>query len=141
MENFTPVAALAGGAMIGFAAVLFMWLNGRIAGVSSIVGGLIIPDKANLPWRAAFIIGLISAPILYGFFGGPVTASIPHSSLLMLAGGLLVGIGTQLGSGCTSGHGVCGVSRFSMRSVAATFTFLATGILTVFLVRHLLGWG
>lgn len=140
MDGFTPVSALAGGAMIGTSTALFLLLNGRIAGISGILGGLLAPLSRETGWRAAFVAGLVLAPFAYAGLGGslpPVTveASFP---LLILAG-LLVGFGSRLGAGCTSGHGVCGIGRGSPRSLAATGTFMATAILTVFVARHLVG--
>lgn len=136
--EFTPLSATIGGALIGLAAVFLMAANGRIAGISGIAGGLIGPDQsvAERAWRAAFLAGLVLAPALYMAFGPSIEVTIPASTPLLIAAGLLVGIGTQLGSGCTSGHGVCGVSRLSPRGIAATLTFMASGALVVFLVRH-----
>jgi uncharacterized membrane protein YedE/YeeE len=140
MANFTPVSAAIGGALIGLAAVLLMLLTGRIAGISGIVGSLLRPTAAELPWRVAFVVGLIAAPLLFRAAGGatPAIAVTPSLGLAVL-GGLLVGYGTQLGSGCTSGHGVCGLARLSPRSLAATITFLLVALVTVFVTRHLLG--
>jgi len=140
MDGFTPVSALIGGAMIGTSAALFLLLNGRIAGISGILGGLLAPPSPETGWRAAFVAGLVLAPLAYAGLGGslpPVTvgASFP---LLILAG-LLVGFGARLGGGCTSGHGVCGIGRGSPRSLAATGTFMAVAVLTVLVVRHLVG--
>ena len=140
MDGFTPVSALIGGAMIGTSAALLLLLNGRIAGISGILGGLLAPPSPETGWRAAFVAGLILAPFAYAGLGGslpPVTvgASFP---LLILAG-LLVGFGARLGGGCTSGHGVCGIGRGSPRSLAATGTFMAVAVLTVLVVRHLVG--
>ena len=140
MDGFTPVSALVGGAMIGTSAALFLLLNGRIAGISGILGGLLASPSRETGWRAAFVAGLVVAPLAYAGLGGslpPVTvgASIP---LLILAG-LLVGFGARLGAGCTSGHGVCGIGRGSPRSLAATGTFMAVAILTVLVMRHLVG--
>jgi uncharacterized membrane protein YedE/YeeE len=140
MDGFTPVGALAGGAMIGASAALFLLLNGRIAGISGILGGLLAPPSRETGWRAAFVAGLVVAPLAYAGLGGslpPVTvgASFP---LLVLAG-LLVGFGARLGAGCTSGHGVCGIGRGSPRSLAATGTFMAVAVLTVLVMRHLVG--
>jgi uncharacterized membrane protein YedE/YeeE len=140
MDGFTPVSALAGGAMIGAAAALFLLLNGRIAGISGILGGLLAPPSRETGWRAAFVAGLVLAPVAYAGLGGslpPVTigASFP---LLILAG-LLVGFGSRLGAGCTSGHGVCGIGRGSPRSLAATGTFMAVAVFTVLVMRHLVG--
>jgi uncharacterized membrane protein YedE/YeeE len=140
MENFTPYTALLGGALIGMAAVLMMLFSGRIAGVSGIAGGLLRPPSGDTAWRLAFVAGLISAPLAYRLFAGAFPPLVfPVGAGFLAAGGLLVGFGTQLGSGCTSGHGVCGVSRLSPRSLAATGVFMALGLATVFLVRHLLG--
>jgi len=136
---FTPTAALAGGALIGVAAAVFVLFNGRIAGVSGVLGGLLKPVKGDLGWRIAFILGLVAAPLAYALF-----ASVPEPRIdagwgdLVIAG-LLVGIGTRYGSGCTSGHGVCGLSRLSPRSLVATIAFMGAGFATVFVVRHLIG--
>lgn len=140
MDGFTPVSALVGGAMIGTSAALFLLLNGRIAGISGILGGLLAPPSRDTGWRAAFVAGLVVAPLAYAGLGGslpPVTvgASFP---LLVLAG-LLVGFGSRLGAGCTSGHGVCGIGRGSPSSLAATGTFMAVAVLTVLVMRHLVG--
>ena len=135
---FTPWSALAGGAIIGLAAGSLALLNGRVAGISGILGGLVRPSLPDAAWRAAFIIGLLLAPLVYRVFsdfpGLTITANYPT----LVAAGVLVGIGTRYGSGCTSGHGVCGVSRLSPRSVVATIAFMATGFATVFATRHLL---
>ena len=135
---FTPGPALAGGVMIGVAAVLFAAVVGRIAGISSIVGGLLRPMRGEIAWRIAFLAGLVGAPLLYRLAGGHWPVELDASGAILVAGGLLVGWGTRLGSGCTSGHGVCGLARRSPRSLAATLTFMATGCATVLLVRHLL---
>lgn len=136
--DFTPISATIGGALIGLAAIILMAANGRIAGISGIAGGLIGPgqSRAERGWRATFIAGLLLAPALYMAFGPAIEIAIPASTPLLIAAGLLVGIGTQLGSGCTSGHGVCGISRLSPRGIAATLTFMAAGAIAVFLVRH-----
>lgn len=136
--EFTPISATIGGALIGLAAVILMAANGRIAGISGIAGGLIGPGQSGTErgWRAAFVLGLIAAPVLYMAFGPAIEVTIPASTPLLVAAGLLVGVGTQLGSGCTSGHGVCGISRLSPRGIAATLTFMAAGAIAVFLVRH-----
>lgn len=140
MTSFTPYSALIGGILIGVSATLLLWTTGRIAGISGIVGGLLRPAAFDLPWRFAFVIGLIAAPLLYRAAGGttPVIAVTPSLALAIL-GGLLVGYGTRLGSGCTSGHGVCGLARLSPRSLAATAIFLAVALVTVFVTRHVLG--
>ena len=145
MEHFTPISALIGGALIGLAAAI-LWLGiGRIAGISGIVGNLWVPgsrpQRDDVAWRVAFVIGLITAPMLYGVAGGTLPPlQLPSSPALIVSAGLLVGIGTRLGSGCTSGHGVCGLARLSPRSLVATATFMATAILTVFVSRHLIGF-
>jgi uncharacterized membrane protein YedE/YeeE len=140
MENFTPVSALLGGALIGASAALFLVLNGRVAGISGILGGLIYPARHEFGWRLAFLAGLFVAPLAYVAFGGslpPVTLTQPLGVLTVA--GLIVGFGTRLGAGCTSGHGVCGMGRGSPRSIAATLVFMATAILTVLVTRHVLG--
>lgn len=144
INGFTPLPAALGGALIGAAAVLLMALNGRIAGVSGIVAGVLAPlrgeGRADFSWRLAFVAGLIAAPLLYGLARGEaVSVSTPHPLWMMALGGVLVGYGTRLGSGCTSGHGVCGVARLSKRSAAATATFMATAIATVFIVNKFPG--
>lgn len=136
--DFTPVSALIGGGLIGLSAIILMAANGRIAGISGIAGGLIGPGVSDRGWRAAFIAGLVIAPLLYMAFGPRIEVQIPATTGLLIAAGLLVGIGTQLGSGCTSGHGVCGISRFSARGIVATLTFMASGAAAVFLIRHVL---
>lgn len=137
--HFDPVAALIGGLLIGASAALFAALNGRVAGISGIVGGLLRPANGDLGWRLAFIAGLIAAPIIFTLLHKMPAPTIDASWPLLIAAGLLVGIGTRYGAGCTSGHGICGVSRLSPRSLLATALFVATGFATVFIVRHLLG--
>lgn len=137
MENFTPVAATIGGVLIGLAATLLLAGIGRIAGISGIAGGLISAEFREQGWRLAFLAGLVLAPVIYAIAGGTVpeiraTSSIP----VLILGGLLVGFGTLLGQGCTSGHGVCGLARLSPRSLAATTTFLMAGVATVYVMRH-----
>lgn len=140
MENFTPVSALLGGLMIGASAALFLVLNGRIAGISGILGGLLHPARNELGWRLAFLAGLFVAPLVYIAFGGTLPPVELDASLpLLIVAGLIVGFGTRLGAGCTSGHGVCGIGRGSPRSLAATAVFMVTAIATVFVTRHLLG--
>ncbi|HEV8311707.1 MAG TPA: YeeE/YedE family protein [Burkholderiaceae bacterium] len=136
---FTPWSALAGGLLIGVAAAMLVLLNGRIAGISSVVGELLKPTKGDVAWRAAFIAGLIAAPLAYTLFAALPRPQIdaPYGALVLA--GLLVGIGTRYGSGCTSGHGVCGLSRLSPRSFAATAAFMGAGFAAVFVARHLLG--
>jgi hypothetical protein len=140
--HFTPWSSAAGGIMIGAAAAMLVLLNGRIAGVAGIIGGVLRPAGGDLAWRLAFIIGLLVAPVVYvAFVTDPAPPTIEASYPVLLAAGLLVGAGTRYGSGCTSGHGVCGLSRLSPRSLAATLTFMAAGFVTVFVVRHLLAGG
>jgi uncharacterized membrane protein YedE/YeeE len=140
MNNFTPVAAAIGGALIGLAAVLLMLLTGRVAGISGIFGGLVTLQASDKAWRLAFVAGLILAP-LTGTVAGYALAEpqMPASWALVAIAGLLVGAGTRLGSGCTSGHGVCGIARISSRSIVATLLFMATAIVTVALMRHVFG--
>lgn len=138
---FTPVSSLLGGALIGLAAVMMMATTGRIAGVSGFLSRLLPPYRdGEAPARVAFIAGLVLAPLLYtAVSGSPVGHSVSANLPLLAVAGVLVGIGTALGSGCTSGHGVCGIARLSLRSVAATAMFMATAIVTVFVVRHIVG--
>ncbi|GAA5525565.1 UPF0394 membrane protein XF_0766 [Microbulbifer aestuariivivens] len=136
---FTPWSALAGGAMIGLASALLLVLNGRIAGISGILGGLITRTPGETGWRAAFLIGLLLGPTIWALFQALPPIRIEAGYPLLIAAGLLVGIGTRYGSGCTSGHGVCGLSRLSPRSLVATLVFMGGGFATVFVVRHLLG--
>jgi len=138
-NNFTPWSALAGGALIGAAAALLLLLNGRIAGISGILGGLLKLPTGDTTWRAAFIGGLVIAPWLYGAVAALPLPRIDAGWVALAAAGLLVGIGTRYAAGCTSGHGVCGLSRLSPRSLAATLAFMAAGFVTVYLLRHLVG--
>jgi len=135
--HFTPWTALAGGLLIGLAASAFVLLNGRIAGISGILGGLLRPARGDIAWRVAFLAGLIGAPLVYGLFRTLSVARIEAGDGTLIAAGLLVGLGTRYGSGCTSGHGVCGLSRLSPRSLAATAAFMLAGFVTVFVIRHL----
>ena len=140
MTNFTPLSAAIGGALIGLSAVLLMALTGRIAGISGIFGRLLNPAGNDKGWRVAFIAGLILAPLLGGWIGHAMpTPQLPSSWTVIIAGGLLVGFGARLGGGCTSGHGICGVARLSVRSIAATAIFMLTAIATVAVTRHVLG--
>ena len=138
-NHFTPGAALAGGALIGLAAGMFALLNGRIAGISGVLGGLLRSAPGDRGWRLAFLCGLVGAPLVYALFSALPTPQIDAGYGALILAGLLVGIGARYGAGCTSGHGVCGLSRFSLRSLAATLTFMGTGFVTVFVLRHLLG--
>ena len=136
---FTPGSALAGGVLIGIAVALFALLNGRVAGISGILGGLLSPVKGDVAWRVAFVSGLVGAPIVYALFAALPKAQIDASFASLMVAGFLVGIGTRYGAGCTSGHGVCGVSRLSPRSIVATILFMAAGFVTVYAMRHILG--
>ena len=140
VTQFTPVASLVGGALIGLSAVLLMWLNGRIAGVSGIAVRLFPPyTDSELPGLVAMITGLVVAPLVYGLVAGSIPVPTIASSLpLLVIAGLIVGFGSVWGNGCTSGHGVCGLSRLSVRSMVATVAFMATAIATVFITRHIL---
>jgi uncharacterized membrane protein YedE/YeeE len=137
-NSFTPWASLAGGALIGLATAMFVLLNGRIAGVSGILAGLLRPARSDVAWRVAFIGGLLLAATAYSLLAALPAVQIDAGYGVLVVAGLLVGIGTRYGAGCTSGHGVCGLSRRSPRSLAATAVFMATGFITVFAVRHLL---
>ena len=140
MEYFTPVSAAIGGLLIGLAATLMLWTNGRITGISGIVSGVLIPKAADTLWRVCFVAGLILGPIAYIALSGQGLAIVTQASpLLSIVAGLAVGIGTRLGSGCTSGHGICGIARFSKRSFLATIVFILTAMITVYISRHLLG--
>ncbi len=139
MEHFTPFSSLAGGALIGLAAAVVWVGNGRIAGISGILGGIGRGFPADAGWRIAFLSGLMAAPAAYAFATGPVSVTVLAGPATLIAAGLLVGFGTRLGNGCTSGHGVCGIARLSPRSIAATGIFMATAAVTVFIVRHTLG--
>jgi uncharacterized membrane protein YedE/YeeE len=139
VEGFTPVSALVGGALIGLAASALYAATGRIAGVSGIAGGLLRAGRVDAAWRLLFLVGLVVGAGATGLVAGMPMLRIEASWPLLVVSGLLVGYGTQLGSGCTSGHGVCGIARFSPRSIAATGVFMATAALTVFIARHVFG--
>ncbi|TAL23993.1 MAG: YeeE/YedE family protein [Aquabacterium sp.] len=136
---FTPLASLAGGLLIGLAAAMLVLLNGRIAGISGILGGLLGPMKGDILWRLAFVLGLVASPILYARFAPVPVPRIDAGWMGLVLAGVLVGVGTRYGGGCTSGHGVCGLSRLSPRSLAATAAFMAAGFVTVFVIRHAIG--
>lgn len=140
-DNFTPFTALGGGAMIGIASALLLLLNGHIAGISGIVGGLFYPQSGDVFWRVLFVAGLVAAPAVfpYAFLRPLPPMQIDAGWLLLVVAGLLVGLGTRFAAGCISGHGVCGLSRFSLRSLAATLVFMTTGFASVYAVRHLVG--
>jgi hypothetical protein len=136
-SEFTPWASLFGGLLIGLSAALFVLFNGRIAGISGVLGGLLRPLRGDITWRIAFLAGLLGAPLVYGIFAALPEARIDAGTGTLVVAGLLVGIGTRYGSGCTSGHGVCGLSRRSPRSLVATASFMLAGFVTVYVVRHL----
>ena len=141
MDQFTPVSSAIGGALTGLASIALLFFNGKIAGISGITGGLIqSPRRGDGAWRVAFTLGLVSAGLLALFVSPASFANAaPRSAPVLLVAGLLVGFGTRIGNGCTSGHGVCGIGRLSKRSLVATLTFITTGALTVLAYRHLLG--
>jgi uncharacterized membrane protein YedE/YeeE len=139
VETFTPISGLIGGLLIGLATVLLLLLNGKIAGISGIVGGLLSRKGSEVEWRAVFIVGLLLGAFIYMLAtGGALPVNIQTSLLVIVLAGLLVGFGTRLGSGCTSGHGVAGIARLSRRSIVATLTFFATATITVFVTQHIL---
>jgi len=140
MDHFTPLSAATGGALIGFSAVLLMAFTGRIAGISGIFAGLINPQTTDRAWRVAFIVGLLAAPLAAALLGHVVPAPrMPGSYIIVVLAGLLVGFGTRLGSGCTSGHGICGIARLSLRSIVATGVFMMAAIIVVALTHHVFG--
>lgn len=139
MTDFTPIQSLLGGILIGLSAVLLMALHGRVAGMTGILTGVIPPVASDWRWRAAFLVGAIVAPIIYLAAGGVIPFEVPVSTGALIFGGLLVGIGVHFGNGCPSGHGICGLARFSPRSLAAVLTFMLTAFATVFVVRHVIG--
>jgi len=137
MANFTPISAAIGGALIGLSAALLMLLNGRIAGVTGIFAGLIEPQGNDRAWRAAFVVGLVAAPLSAALIGYTVPIpQMPTSTITIAVAGLLVGFGTRLSNGCTSGHGICGIARLSPRSIVATAIFMTAAIIVVALTRH-----
>ena len=139
-NNFTPWTSLAGGMLLGLASALFILVNGRILGISGIVGGLFRPTSGDVGWRLSFLLGMLVAPSLYFLVAEPDSVRIDAGWATVLVAGLLVGIGTRYGAGCTSGHGVCGLSRLSPRSLVATLVFMGAGFVTVYLARHGLGF-
>ncbi|RUW46694.1 MULTISPECIES: YeeE/YedE family protein [unclassified Mesorhizobium] len=139
MTDFTPFQSLLGGALIGLSAVLLMALHGRIAGMTGILTGVIPPLAPDWGWRAAFLIGAVVAPLLYRTVGGHIAFSVPLPTLSLVVGGFVVGIGVHFGGGCPSGHGICGIARLSPRSMAAVATFMVTALITVFIIRHVVG--
>ncbi len=140
MHNLTPLSGLIGGALIGLATAMLMLLTGRIAGVAGIFGGLLSPAATDRDWRLAFVAGLIMAPLLAELFGAALPNPVMPASLALVAiGGLLIGFGSRMGTGCTSGHGVCGVARLSARSLIATAIFMTVAIAAVAVARHVIG--
>lgn len=138
--NFTPLPALIGGLMIGGAGVVLLWLNGRIAGVSGIFGSVLATDQTSNGWRIMFLVGLVLGGFVWAFAGGDVGAIVIGANTMELVGaGLLVGFGTQLGSGCTSGHGVCGIGRMSPRGLVSTAFYIGTGAFVIYILRHVVG--
>lgn len=137
MHNFTPLAGLLGGAIIGLASAMLMLLAGRIAGISGVFAGMFSPDRS---WRIAFIVGLIAAPLLWALLRAPLPRPVmPENLFLVIVSGFMVGVGSRMGGGCTSGHGVCGIARLSPRSLVFTAIFMVTAIATVAVVRHVIG--
>jgi uncharacterized membrane protein YedE/YeeE len=139
MTEFTPLHALLGGLLIGSAATLLLWLNGRIAGVTGMVTGLLAQPSASQVWRLLFLLGLVMGTAAYGLWAPATPVRHGFPVWLLVLAGLLTGFGTAQANGCTSGHGVCGLARFSLRSLVATLTFLGAGILSTFVLRHVLG--
>jgi uncharacterized membrane protein YedE/YeeE len=138
MGDFTPYSGFVGGVLIGVAAVLLLLANGRLAGISGIVGGLLAPPFSDAAWRLSFVVGLwLGAVAFMAARGGPIVVAVQASMPVMAVAGLLVGVGTRMGGGCTSGHGICGIARLSKRSFVATAVFIAAAMVTVFVVRHL----
>lgn len=136
MTTFTPFASLFGGVLIGLAAVVLMAFNGRIAGMTAMLGGVLSPQHPDSPWRIAFLAGAIVAPMIATLLGAEFSFASPTTGLLLVIGGVIVGVGVTFASGCTSGHGVCGIARLSPRSIVATATFMITTFATVTLIRH-----
>lgn len=136
MTEFTPILSLCGGALIGLSAVLLMAFHGRIAGMTGIVAGILPPLPADWQWRAAFLVGAVAAPLAYHLAGAAISFSAPVSGLSLIVGGFIVGLGVTYGGGCPSGHGICGLARFSPRSLVAVATFMCAAFVTVFLIRH-----
>ena len=137
---FTPWSSLFGGMLIGLAAAMFVLLNGSVAGISGVLGGLLMPLRGDMLWRVAFVGGIVVAPLIYSLFLVLPSVQIDADYAALITAGVLVGVGTRYGAGCTSGHGVCGLSRLSLRSLVATVTFMGAGFATVFFLRHVLGF-
>ena len=140
LENFTPVSALLGGALIGLSVSLLLLFNGRMAGISGIMNGLFSSPKKEEIWRGLFILGLILGAVIFQLLtNNSLIVRQGYPILLIILGGFLVGVGTRMGSGCTSGHGICGIANFSIRSITATITFMLSGMVTVYILKHLIG--
>ncbi|WP_233144540.1 YeeE/YedE family protein [Methyloprofundus sedimenti] len=140
LENFTPVSALSGGALIGLSVSLLLLFNGRMAGISGIMNGMFSAPKKEEIWRGLFLMGLILGAFIFQLLtNNSLQLRLGYPILLIILGGFLVGFGTRMGNGCTSGHGICGIATFSLRSIAATITFMLSGMITVFILKHLLG--
>ena len=139
ITEFTPYLSLGGGALIGISAILLMAFHGRIAGMTGILAGILPPFSSDWGWRAAFIAGSIFAPTIFIMAGGTIPFAVPPSTPLLAIGGLIVGVGVYFGSGCTSGHGVCGMARLSPRSITATIVFMIATFITVYVIRHVIG--
>ncbi len=140
MENFTPISAFSGGLLIGISATLLLLFNGRIAGISGILGGLITTSGAERFWRLAFVLGIVTGALAFHLIWPSFYQPRVNFPIWLLAlGGFMVGFGTRMGNGCTSGHAICGIARFSVRSIVATLTFMASGFITVYLIRHVIG--
>ncbi len=139
MTEFTPFLSLAGGAAIGLATVALMYFWGRIAGMTAILGGILPPLDRDWAWKATFLAGAVTAPFLAQLAGAKISYEVPISTTALIIGGVITGLGVTFGSGCTSGHGICGLARFSRRSVAATISFMLFGFITVYIIRHILG--
>lgn len=135
-EHFTPISSLLGGILIGIAVSIFLIVNGRIAGISGIIAGLLVRPTSDAIWRLLFLLGLLLAPFIYQFAFNLPEIKIEANWFILIISGLLVGIGTRLGGGCTSGHGICGIARFSIRSIVATLSFMITGAISVYVMRH-----
>ena len=139
ITEFTPWMSLGGGILIGLSATLLMALHGRIAGMTGILTGMLPPFASDWSWRAAFLFGAIAAPAIFVLLGGNVPFAVPPTTIALIIGGLIVGVGVFFGSGCTSGHGVCGMARLSPRSIAATIIFMIATFITVYVTRHIVG--
>jgi len=139
VTEFTPYLSLGGGVLIGISAILLMALHGRIAGMTGILSGILPPVSSDWPWRASFLAGAVIAPMVFVQMGGSIPFAVPLTTTALVVGGLIVGVGVYFGSGCTSGHGVCGMARLSPRSIVATIIFMIAAFITVYVTRHIIG--